>query len=136
MNPEKFLREIRKVISPQGIVVLITKNANAVLWRAVKKGSELVRIDPLVFQRWFKLPELLDMISRAGFQVMDWRGITLRPPTYIGDVNDAVALGLPKPLTELLSRITWPLENRCCRSCWLVKLCYWHLCVACRKAQK
>lgn len=136
INPLEFLKQTRQVLSEKGVVIIVTKNSRAVLWRVVKKLSEVVQPNPLPFQRYFRAGELKHMVVSAGLEPLDWGGVILRPPTYIGDVNDAITLGLPRRLSKLLCSVVFPLETKFSRVTWLREICFWHLYILCKKGQK
>ena len=134
MNPLEFLKTICDMLSDKGILFIVTKNHGAVFWRVIKKLSEFMHPNPLPFQRYFRAKELNHILTSADINTLEWGGVTLRPPTYIGDVNDAFTLGLPRKLSKLICAIAWIFETKFSRVTWFRENCFWHFYIICRKS--
>jgi 2-polyprenyl-3-methyl-5-hydroxy-6-metoxy-1,4-benzoquinol methylase len=133
IDPLDFLKQICQILSNDGVIIIVTKNRHAVFWQLVKKISDVVRPNPISFQRYFTAKELRHMIVLAGLKPLDWGGLILRPPTYIGDVNDDIPIGFPKKLSKLLCDFILPSETKFSRRIWLKELFYWHQYFICKK---
>lgn len=133
LDPLNLFRQTSHLLADNGVVVIITKNRNAVLWQVIRRLSEIVQPNPLLFQRWFQVKELTHMIASADLKLLDVGGVTLRPPTYVGDVNDGISQGCPQKISKLLCRLALPLESRSSRLSWCREFFFWHLYVICRR---
>ncbi|MBA7708644.1 Ubiquinone biosynthesis O-methyltransferase [subsurface metagenome] len=132
-DPLNLFRQTSDLLADNGVVAIITKNRNAVLWLAIRRLSEIVRPNPIQFQRWFQAKELTHLVASANLRLLDIGGVTLRPPTYIGDVNDGISHGCPQKVSKLLCKLALPLESRSSTLTWCRKFFFWHLYIICTK---
>ena len=115
-------------MSPGGVCLIITKNANAIVWRLFTLISNKFIKNPLVYQRWYTENEIIKMAKKSHLNIIEIGGISMRLPTYFGDVNDALPKRvLPLNLTKLLCSLIMIMEHKLSNKFFFRKYCCWHL---------
>jgi 2-polyprenyl-3-methyl-5-hydroxy-6-metoxy-1,4-benzoquinol methylase len=75
--PQDFLKSIRKVLKPNGKLLLTTQNSNAFHYRLRMLFGQF-RWDP-THLRLYSKPELVEEIESAGFKIDSMKGIPINP---------------------------------------------------------
>lgn len=77
LYPQNFLASIKKILKPDGKLLITTQNSNAFHFR-VRMLFGQFRWDP-THLRLYSKPELLDEITTGGFHITHTKGIPINP---------------------------------------------------------
>lgn len=126
-NLKSFAEEVKRVLVPNGLFLLITKNKQALIWRAAKRLADLFVRNPLVQQKWFHFDDIQSLLVSVGFLVAKTGGISLRLPTRFNDLNDKCKwLRAPRFLANPILRLTSRFETQSVEWTRCGRFFFWH----------
>jgi SAM-dependent methyltransferase len=78
--PEETLRELKRVLAPQGILILGVCNKNSIWGLLQRLGKSFRWNDPFFKGRFFSRDELINLASKIGFDLDQIKGAIYFPP--------------------------------------------------------
>jgi SAM-dependent methyltransferase len=84
--PEEALGELRRVLAPQGVLILGVCNKNSIWGLIQRLGKPFHRKDPFFKGRFFSRSGLINLVSKMGFELVQIKEAIYFPPVPCEDL--------------------------------------------------